>query len=96
MTEIYNWLVDNGHINPSWEEIHIKEDSFYAEDPLENTFISIYTKSYGVVIFVGCLEPKISIGGDYSIDTDCWSIIDFLENNLEDMYDKLMREAENI
>ena len=93
MIEVYNWLVDHGHINPPWKEIHVDEDSLYAEDPLENTFISIFYKSYGVAIFVGCLRPKISVGGDYSIDPDCWSVINFLEDNLEEMYDKLMRKA---
>lgn len=87
---IIEWLELHGHISFNWEEI-TNEDCVYCADTLENTFISIFTKVSGeLVVFVGCNKPKISVGGDTGIYIQSeWDIIDYLEDNLEDMFDKL-------
>lgn len=62
---------------------------------MENTFISIFTHSNDeLVVYVGCLRPKVSVGGKtgYQI-THSDDIIYFLEDNLEDMYNELMRKV---
>ena len=43
-----------------------------------------------LVVFVGCNKPKISVGGDTGIYVQSeWDIIDYLHDNLEDMFEKL-------
>ena len=81
-------------INPTWNCIEVNEDSFYAEDEMENTFISIFTSSSDeLVVYVGCLRPKMSVGGITGYQITCSDdIIYFLEDNLEDMYNELMRK----
>ena len=97
MTWVYikEWLESHGYINPTWNCVEVNEDSFYAEDEMENTFISIFTHSNDkLVVYVGCLRPKVSVGGttDYQV-THSDDIIYFLEDNLEDMYNELMRKV---
>ena len=92
---IKEWLESHGYINPTWDCVEVNEDSFYAEDEMENTFISIFTSSNDeLVVYVGCLRPKMSVGGttDYQV-THSDDIIYFLEDNLEDMYNELMRKV---
>lgn len=92
---IKDWLESHGYINPTWDCIEVNEDSFYAEDEMENTFISIFTHGNDeLVVYVGCLRPKVSVGGKtgYQI-THSDDIIYFLEDNLEDMYNELMRKV---
>lgn len=93
--EVYEWLKSHGHIHDEWENISVTDDGFYAEDEMENTFISIFTRGGNeLVIYVGCLRPKVSVGsgtGCYVSHSD--DVINFLEDNLEDMYDKLMRKV---
>ena len=66
-----------------------------AEDKMENTFISLFTRGGSeLVAIVGMKHPKVSVGG--ATDAVIHSIEDviyFLEDNLEDMYDALMRKA---
>jgi hypothetical protein len=92
---VKEWLEDHGHINPNWDCIGVGDDSFYAEDKMENTFISLFTRgSDELVAIVGMKHPKISVGG--ATDAVIYSIEDviyFLEDNLEDMYDQFMRKA---
>lgn len=93
-TIVREWLKDKGHIGDHWERLDVTEDSIYAEDLFENTFISIFTRGKNeLILYVGCLQPKISVGGatGYRIST-CWDVIDFLEDNLEDMYDELTKK----
>ena len=92
---VKEWLENHGHINSNWDCVAVSEDSFYAEDKMENTFISIFTRGGDeLVIYVGCLRPKVSVGSStgYYV-SNCWDVIDFLEDNLEDMYDELMRKV---
>ena len=97
MTWVYikEWLESHGYINPIWNCVEVNEDGFYAEDEMENTFISIFTHNNDeLIIYVGCLRPKMSVGGTtgYQV-THSDDIIYFLEDNLEDMYNELMRKV---
>ena len=93
--EIYEWLKSHNHIHEGWTYITIGDDNFYAEDEMENTFISIFTRNEDeLVLYVGCLRPKVSVGGNTDCYvSNCWDVIDFLEGNLENMYDELMRKV---
>ena len=93
--EVYEWLKSHNHVNENWDRIEISEDNFYAEDEMENTFISIFTRGGDeLVIYVGCLRPRVSVSsGTGCYVSNCWDVIDFLEDNLEDMYDELMRKV---
>jgi hypothetical protein len=93
-TIVGEWLKHNGHIDDNWERLDITEDSIYAEDSFENTFISIFTRGENeLVLYVGCLQPKISVGSGtgYRVSS-CWDVIDFLEDHLEDMYNELTKK----
>lgn len=97
MTWVYikEWLESHGYIDPTWDCVEVNEDGFYAEDEMENTFISIFTHNNDeLIIYVGCLRPKVSVGGTtgYQV-THSDDIIYFLEDNLEDMYNELMRKV---
>ena len=99
MTWVYikEWLESHGYINPTWNCVEVNEDSFYAEDEMENTFISIFTLDNNeLVVYVGCLKPKASVGSStgYHV-SNCWDVIDFLDDNLENMYDELMKKVMN-
>lgn len=87
---ITEWLEIHGHISFDWEEI-TNEDCVYCADSLENTFISIFTKATGeLVVFVGCFNPHVSVGGDTGICVETeWEIIDYLHDNLEDLFETL-------
>ena len=93
--EVYEWLKSHGHVQENWDCIEISDDSFYAEDSMENTFISLFTRGVDeLVLYVGCLRPKMSVGGSTGFYvSDCWDVIDFLVDYLEDMYDELMGKA---
>ena len=95
--EVYEWLKSHNHVHEKWDCIAFDIDSFYAEDKLENTFISIFFRGGDELVFiVGCMRPKVSVGGStgYHV-SNCWDVIDFLEENLEDMYDELMKKVMN-
>ena len=93
--EVYEWLKSHGHVHEGWDCIGVGDDGFYAEDEMENTYISLFTKGGDeLVAIVGMKHPKVSVGG--ATDATIHSIEDviyFLEDNLEDMYDALMRKA---
>ena len=92
---VKEWLENHGHINPNWDCIGVSDDSFYAEDKMENTFISLFTRGgCELVAIVGMMHPKVSVGGSTGIDVYSHeNVIWFLEDNLEDMYDELMRKV---
>ena len=87
---ITEWLEIHGHISFDWEEI-TNEDCVYCADTLENTFISIFTKVTGeLVVSIGCFKPRVSVGGDTGLYVQTeWEIIDYLHDNLEDMFETL-------
>ena len=93
--EVKEWLESHGHIHSGWDCIGVSDESFYAEDKMENTFISLFVRGdCELVAIVGMMHPKISVGGStgvavYSHENVIW----FLEDNLEDMYDQLMRKV---
>ena len=64
---------------------------------METTFISIFTRGGDeLVLYVCCLRPKVSVGsGTGCYVSNCWDVIDFLEENLEDMYNELMKKVMN-
>ena len=94
---VKEWLENHGHINSNWDCVAASEDSFYAEDKMENTFISLFQRGEcELVAIVGMMRPKVSVGGP--TDAVIYShedVIYFLEDNLEDMYDQLMYKAMN-
>ena len=92
---VKEWLENHGHINSDWDCVDVNDDSFYAEDEMENTFISIFTRGGDeLVLDVGCLRPKVSVGSGTGFHvSSCWDVIDFLQDHLEDMYDQLMRKV---
>ena len=87
---ITEWLEIHGHISFKWEEI-TNDDCVYCADTLENTFISIFTKNTGeLVVSVGCFHPRVSVGGDTGLYVQTeWDIIDYLHDNLEDLFETL-------
>ena len=93
--EVKEWLESHGHIHSGWDCIGVSDESFYAEDKMENTFISLFIRGgCELVAIVGMLHPHVSVGGPtdacvYSHENVIW----FLEDNLENMYDELMRKA---
>ena len=94
--EVKNWLENHGHISSSWDCVAVGDDSFFAEDEMENTFISLFQRSNGheLIAFVGMMHPKCSVGGGTGRTIDSHEdVIAFLEDNLEDMYDELMRKV---
>ena len=96
--EVYEWLKHHGHVNDSWDRIDIT-DSFYAEDEFDNTFISIFTRGSDaeLVIYIGCLQPKISVGGATAFTVENhWDVIDYLHDNLEAMYLDLAKKYVNL
>ena len=88
---VREWLDYHGHIRDDWDRIDVTEDGIYCEDTPENTFISVFTKFSGeLVVFVGCLSPKLSVGGHTCIYVeDVWQVIDYLQDNLENMFEDL-------
>ena len=94
--EVYEWLKSHGHINDEWENIAVTDDGFYAEDKMENTFISLFTRGSDdeLVFYVGCLRPKVSVGSCTGLYVShSGDVIGFLEDHLEYMYDALMRKV---
>ena len=87
---VEEWLEMHGHISFNWEE-QTAVDSIYYADTVENTFISVFTKVSGeLVVYVGCLRPKVSAGGHTGIYVESeWDVIDYLHDNLEDLFEKL-------
>lgn len=93
--EICNWLVIHGHISMKWETIEVSDDGLYCSDTYENTYISVFTKGSGeLVVFIGCFNPRISVGGNTSVyvETDC-EVMDYLRDNMDRLYDELMGKA---
>lgn len=92
---VKEWLEDHGHINSNWDYVAVSEDSFYAEDKMENTFISLFLRGgCELVAIVGMIRPKVSVGSPTdAVIHSHEDVIYFLEDNLEDMYDQLMEKA---
>ena len=92
---VKDWLERCGQIDENWDCVAVGEDSFYAEDAAENTFISLFLRGgCELVAFVGMLRPKVSVGGSTGVAIYSHEdVIAYLEDNLGDMYDELMRKA---
>lgn len=89
--EVRYWLERHGHINSQWERIEVSTDGIYCEDASENTIISIFTKVSGeLVVFIGMLKPKTSIGGETGVYVEShWDVCDYLVDNMERLIEKL-------
>lgn len=89
--EVRFWLERKGHINSQWERIEVSQDGIYCEDTSENTIISIFTKVSGeLVVFVGILKPKMSVGGETGVYVEThWDVCDYLIDNMERLIEKL-------
>ena len=96
--EVLQWLKDKGHINDKWAEISWADDSLYCRDEFENTMISVFNRVNGELIcYVGCLQPKVSVGGPTGVYViNPWDVIDYLRDNLEDMYEDLMKKVSRL
>lgn len=92
---VHEWLKSHGHVNENWDCVAVGEDSFYAEDKAENTFISLFTRGGSELIaVVGMNHPKLSVGGSTGVEVFSHEdVIYFLEDNLEYFYDELMRKV---
>ncbi len=88
---VKEWLEDHGHINPDWETVEVQDNGIYCCDTMENTMISIFIKgSMELVVFVGTLKPKMSVGGNTGIYVQSVYDIDgYLSEILEDLYNRL-------
>ncbi len=96
--EVKIWLHCHNHINEhQWEVIEVNDDNLYCSDTVENTFFSLFTRSDGeLIMFVGMLQPKVSVGGPTGIYVENYhDVIDFLIDHMDDMYDELMRKVVN-
>lgn len=93
--EVLQWLKDHGHINDDWAEISWADDGLYCRDEFENTMISVFNRVDGELIcYVDCLRPKVSVGGPTGVYVNNpWDVIDYLYDNLEDMYEDLMKKV---
>ena len=94
-SQVHEWLESHGHVNSNWDCVSVGIDSFYAEDKAENTFISLFVRGRReLVAIVGMNRPKVSVGSGTGVEVySAEDVIYFLEDNLEDMYDELMRKA---
>ena len=89
---------DHEHIYDDWAEISWAEDCLYCRDELENTMISVFNRVDGELIcYVGCLRPAVSVGGPTGVYViSPWDVIDYLSDNLEDMYLDLAKKCLNL
>ena len=90
---VKEWLERRGYISDAWEQIDVDDGGIYCADPAENTFISLFVNGGFLVCFVGCINPKISAGGD----TDCpcshyCDVINYLSDELDNLFDILARK----
>ena len=85
---VKEWLENHGHINSNWDCVAVSEDSFYAEDKMENTFISLFQRGgCELVAIVGMMLGSLYsiVMGPTSLDTpkaamnfDTFSLSSFL------------------
>lgn len=91
---VKDWLERHGHIRPDWETIEISNDGIYCSDTMENTIISIFTKvSTELVVFVGTIKPKVSVGGNTGIYIQSiYDVTDYLSDIMTDLYESLEKK----
>ena len=90
---VEDWLMRKKYINYTWDRIDVTEEGFYCEDKFENTFISLFSKGQNqLVCFLGCLSPKIYVGGDTCYHD--YDAIYYLENNFEYLSERLNEKIE--
>ncbi len=89
---VADWLISHGYVSEEWD-IEITDQSAYCSSKDENTFISVFENGGYVVLFVGALNPRVSVGGD--TDTPCnnpWDVIYYMKDYLDEYWDCLDRK----
>ncbi len=90
---VADWIINAGYAHQNWEYIEITDRSVYFADKDENTFISVFENGGYVVLFVGVLNPRISVGGD--TDRPCespWDAIYYMQDYMDEYWDSLERK----
>ena len=89
-TVVKDWLIDHGYANENWDYIEVTDSSIYLKDDNENTYISAFQAHGNLIVFVGSVKPKISVGGDTGFACNSpWDAIDYFIEYMEDLWDDL-------
>ena len=89
-TVVKDWLFNHGHAHEGWDHIEVTDDSIYLEDSFENTFISAFKNHGNLIVYVGTVNPDISVGGDTGFPCSSpWDAIDYFIDYLEDLFEAL-------
>ena len=87
---VKDWLIQHGHANEDWDYIEITDDSIYLKDSFENTFISAFQAHGNLIVYVGVVNPNISVGGDTGFPCSSpWDAIDYFTDYLEELWEEL-------
>lgn len=90
---VKDWLIRHGHANEDWDYIEITDDSIYLKDSFENTFISAFQNHGNLIVYVGIVNPNISVGGDTGFPCSSpWDAIDYFTDYLEELWEDLGRK----
>ena len=87
---VADWLINSGYVSKDWDNIEVTDCSVYCSDKTENTFISVFENGGYVVLFVGALNPRISVGGD--TDRLCnspWDAIYYMQDYMDEYWERL-------
>jgi hypothetical protein len=89
-TVVKDWLILRGYAHEGYEVIEVGEDSVYLQDPIENTWISLFANHGNLIVFVGTIAPHISAGGDTGWACESpWDAIDYLKDHMESLWEAL-------
>lgn len=90
---VKDWLIQHGHASEDWDRIEITYDSIYLKDDFENTFISAFQAHGNLIVYVGTVNPNISVGGDTGFPCSSpWDAIDYFTDYLEELWEDLGRK----
>ncbi len=89
-TVVKEWLIQHGYAREDWDCIEITDSSVYLQDSIENTFISAFQSHGNLIVYVGAVKPKISVGGDTGFPCSSpWDAIDYFIDYLEELWEDL-------
>ena len=87
---VAEWMCDRGYIQKHWSEYSITDDGVYCRDDDENTFVSVFTNAGRLVLFVGIVNPRFSVGGDTDCECNtCWDAIDYIRDYIDEYWESL-------
>ena len=87
---VKDWLIRHGHAHEGYEVVEVGEDSVYLQDPIENTWISLFVGHGNLKAYVGTVIPHISAGGDTGWACESpYDAIAYLEDFMEDLWEAL-------